>query len=251
MERLTPFKIARNKFLNLSLRTFFSYFYYKLRSYQERKFYYKDELDFDWKKINFNRTALLNFLINNHPLGTNLSYLEIGCASDINFNSIIAHSKTGVDPDRGGNIRLTSDDFFKNQNKKYDLIFIDGLHTYEQVKKDFINSTKVLNPNGIIVLDDMIPRNWKEHQTPRIQSLWTGDVWKLLFDLNKIKSLNYKVLLIDSGQCVVFPENLILTDEFFSNKMANKEFDYFYNHFEDIPTIELKDGLDWIKNSLS
>ncbi len=33
--------------------------------------------------------------------------------------------------------------------------------------------------------------------------------------------------------------------------MANKEFDYFYTHFEDIPTIELKDGLDWIKNSLS
>ena len=115
MERLTPFKIARNKLLNLSLRTFFSYLYYKFRSYQERKFYYKNELDFDWEKINFNRTALLNFLINNHPLGTNLNYLEIGCASNINFNSIPALCKTVVDPDRGGNVRLTSDQFFKTQ----------------------------------------------------------------------------------------------------------------------------------------
>ena len=97
----------------------------------------------------------------------------------------------------------------------------------------------------------MIPRNWKEHQTPRIQSLWNGDVWKLLFDLKKINFLNYKVLLVDSGQCVVFPENLKLTKEFLSNEMSDKNFEYFYTHFEDIPIIELKDGLDWIKNSLS
>ena len=39
---------------------------------------------------------------------------------------------------------MTSDDFFMNSKKavelegKVDFVFVDGLHTYEQVLKDFI-----------------------------------------------------------------------------------------------------------------
>ena len=251
MSRLTPFKIARNALFNLSLRKFTSHFYYKFLEFKDRKYAFARNFDFQWEKINFNRTALINYIICNHPLGTNLNYLEIGTASNLTFNSIPIIDKTGVDPDMGGNVRLTSDDFFKSQDKNFDLIFIDGLHTYEQVKKDFINSLKVINKGGIIILDDMIPKNWREQQTPRVQSEWTGDVWKLLFDLNKLDGINYKIILIDNGQCVVFPESIKLTEEFMLNDIKTKHFDYLYDNFKNLPTIELKEGLRWIKNLLN
>ena len=251
MSRLTPFKIARNTLFNLSLRQFSSHIYYKFLEFKNRKYAFARNFDFQWEKINFNRTALINYIICHHPLGTNLNYLEIGTASNLTFNSIPIIDKTGVDPDMGGNVRLTSDDFFKSQDKNFDLIFIDGLHTYEQVKKDFINSLKVINKGGIIILDDMIPKNWREQQTPRVQSEWTGDVWKLLFDLNKLDGINYKIILIDNGQCVVFPENIKLTEEFLLDDIKTKNFDYLYDNFKNLPAIELKEGLRWIKNLLN
>lgn len=250
MSKLTSFKIEKNTLFNLSLRKFAAYFYHKFLEIKDRKFAFKGNLNYQWDKINFNRTALINYIICNHPLGTNLTYLEIGTSSNQNFNSIPIINKTGVDPEMGGNVRSTSDDFFKSQNKKFDLIFIDGLHTYEQVKKDFINSIKVINDGGVIILDDMIPRNWKEQQTPRIQSEWTGDVWKLLFDLKNLDGIYYKIILIDNGQCVVFPRDIKLTEKFLLNDIKTKNFEYLYNNFKDLPVIELKEGLMWLKSCL-
>ena len=57
------------------------------------------------------------------------SYLEIGCFDDELFNFVNCEKKIGVDPVVGGNIRKTSDDYFKDCNEKFDCIFIDGLHT--------------------------------------------------------------------------------------------------------------------------
>ncbi len=47
---------------------------------------------------------------------------------------------------------MTSDSFFSTNQKNFDCIFIDGLYTYEQAKKDVINSINVLNENGMIFL---------------------------------------------------------------------------------------------------
>lgn len=247
-----PFKIARGNFANLSIRVIAAKFYYFLREIQERKHKYDLCLDFDWSKQNYNRTALLNLIISLHPKNNNVAYLEIGCAGDATFNSIFTMNKTGVDPDQGGNVRLTSDEFFDSQKHKFDLIFIDGLHTYEQVKKDFVNALSALNENGVIVLDDMIPRNWKEHQTPRVQTQWNGDVWKLLFDLPLLKGLEYRVVLIDSGQCVVFPKcEIEITDEFLQSNLRDFQFGYFYENFKKIPSLELDAGRAWIKENMA
>lgn len=248
----TPFKIARSNVANLSVRAVAAKIYYKMREFQERKYSFNLSLDFDWGKINYNRTALINYIVNLHHKNKNAAYLEIGCAGNATFNSVFTVKKTGVDPDQGGNIKLTSDVFFDTQKEKFDIIFIDGLHTYEQVKKDFINALSVLNKNGVIILDDMIPRNWKEHQTPRVQTRWNGDVWKLLFDLPLLKGIEYRVLLIDSGQCVVFPKSKIeITDEFSNSNMEKFQFDYFYEHFKEIPTLELDEGLSWIEGNMT
>ena len=71
---------------------------------------------FDWNSQNFNRTALLNFIISCNGQKYNTDYLEIGCQNNLNFNAICLKDKIGVDPDIGGNLRMTSDQFF-NQNK--------------------------------------------------------------------------------------------------------------------------------------
>ena len=40
---------------------------------------------------------------------------------------------------------MTSDNYFSNnKNNLFDLIFLDGLHTYEQTIKDIFNSLKTL-----------------------------------------------------------------------------------------------------------
>ena len=88
MSRLQPFKIARNEFFNLSLRKVAAYFYYKFLAFKDRKYASPGIFNYQWDKINFNRTGLINYIICNHPLGTNLSYLEIGTAGNATFNAI-------------------------------------------------------------------------------------------------------------------------------------------------------------------
>ena len=61
---------------------------------------------------------------------------------------------------RGGTIRTTSDEFFKNNKEKFDLIFLDGLHTYHQTIKDINNSLRNLNSNGIIIIHDCLPKKY-------------------------------------------------------------------------------------------
>ena len=47
--------------------------------------------------------------------------------------------------------RKTSDDAIEDlKNTKVDLVYIDGLHTYEQVKKDIKNYKNLLKENGFI-----------------------------------------------------------------------------------------------------
>lgn len=45
-------------------------------------------------------------------------------------------------------------DFFVRQDIKIDFLFIDGDHSYEGVKSDFELYSKILTPNGIIMLHD-------------------------------------------------------------------------------------------------
>jgi hypothetical protein len=107
------------------------------------------------------RGAIINAFIDFHKY---LSYLEIGINNGVNFREICAISKQAVDPHwklypKFDNIYTgTSDDFFKINNKKFDIIFIDGLHTEEQSKKDIKNALDVLANNGTILCHDISPQ---------------------------------------------------------------------------------------------
>jgi SAM-dependent methyltransferase len=143
---------------------------------------------------------LLNLLVETNSYK---SYLEIGCAYDECFNRIVAPNKTGVDPVRGGTIRATSDDFFSTNTSTFDLIFIDGLHHYEQVIKDFENARKCLNPGGTIVLHDCNPSCKEEQEREKVVSAWTGDVWIAVLYIRGIEDVDIAVGDFDHGCGIV------------------------------------------------
>ena len=53
-------------------------------------------------------------------------------------------------------IRMTSDAFFENNSKMFDVIYVDGYHYGPQVLKDLRFSWKFLNHEGYLICDDYI-----------------------------------------------------------------------------------------------
>jgi hypothetical protein len=82
------------------------------------------------------------FDIINHLIRVNdyKSFLEIGTQEHINLSNIIIDKKVSVDPDLEVNADfiLPSDDFFKQNTDKFDIIFVDGLHHADFVYRDII-----------------------------------------------------------------------------------------------------------------
>lgn len=129
------------------------------------------------------------------------SYLEIGTYRNVNFDKIKIDTKVSVDPDpeAKATFQMTSDGFFAVNKDKFDIVFIDGLHEHNQVYKDIKNSLKSLNPNGVIILHDCMPKNekmqlWdnKSHQFEE----WTGDTWKSYY--KALNEIGYKVYVLDT-----------------------------------------------------
>ncbi len=153
------------------------------------------------------RYDIINHLIkkNNYK-----SYLEIGTQSRSNcFDKIECDFKYCVDPDPNAKADFvgTSDEFFEQNNHYkmpskplYDTIFIDGLHTEEQVYKDIINSLSLLSENGIIVCHDMLPIDEKSQRVPRETKVWMGNCWKAFVKLRALRSdLEMRTINTDCG----------------------------------------------------
>ncbi len=174
--------------------------------YYFRRFFYSIFVENFNKKIKYNwesyplRFDIINKIISKRNY---TSYLEIGCFKNETFNKINIKKKIGVDPVSGGNLRMTSDHFFKENKEKFDLIFIDGLHVYEQVIKDIFNSINILKENGIILVHDCLPRKlW--YQTPiRMSDTWNGDVWKAIVECRTLEYIDTYTCLADEGIGVI------------------------------------------------
>jgi glycosyltransferase involved in cell wall biosynthesis len=168
----------------------------------------------DINTLPFNSNIKQRHLIINQLTNPKHNYLEIGVETGYTFKNTHFINKTGIDPDpkcdnidKNSIIKLTSDEYFSNNNSvdsddyienivttKFDVIFIDGMHHCENVLRDFNNSIKVLNENGIIFIDDCLPLNYNEQLKIPIKHYyennilkygeeWTGDVWKFVYHL--------------------------------------------------------------------
>ena len=121
------------------------------------------------------------------------TYLEIG----VRDGGSLMLSRTrsiGVDPEFAvvkelecavQLVRATSDDFFARpdpisffEGLPVDLVFIDGMHWAEFALRDFMNAERHVAPTGVVVLDDVLPRNVSEAARERRTGALAGDVYK-------------------------------------------------------------------------
>ena len=140
-------------------------------------------------------------------------YLEIGVQTGKTFLSLNFDEMDAVDPIFAFDYRaassssrrfhqVTSDVFFESGLgcSQYDLVFIDGLHTYDQTYRDFCNVLPRLHSKSIVVIDDVLPcdsysmmRSQEKCIQARVNDssfkgdnirAWQGDVCKVLLFLN-------------------------------------------------------------------
>lgn len=155
------------------------------------------------------RFHLINHLIKKHSYK---SYLEIGVQDGFCLNQIVVPQKTGVDPNPrvdfvpGATLKkMTSDDFFASTNEKFDIIFIDGLHTHEQSYTDFTNAVNHLNPGGTIIFHDSNPTTEERAKSFKDGGVWSGDVYKTIIKINSTGEYVVNTVDIDCG-CAVIKE---------------------------------------------
>lgn len=156
------------------------------------------------------------------------SYLEIGVDRGNNFTQVVCEKKIGVDPSCSypHALKMTSDKFFSLTNETFDIIFIDGLHTAEQVEKDIINSMARLNKNGVIILHDINPPTYESQQVPKVSTPWKGSVWRAMVGfIKKYPNVNaYTLANTDTGLGVIeYTDQKI--EKGFITKMKYETFD--------------------------
>ena len=215
--------MIRNDALPSKLTLYLRRFYYYIKN--ER---FSKKFNYDWNKTQ-TRFDIINKLIYSKKFK---SYLEIGCQSDVNFSKIKIENKVGVDPQSGGTLRMTSDEFFSQNKETFDLIFIDGLHIHEQVLKDIDNSLNVLNESGVILLHDCLPAKiW--HQTiPQTHSSWNGDVWKSIVQSRTREDIDTYTIKADQGLGLILKRKNrdILVHQI--DNFKDLKFEDYYKHHE-------------------
>lgn len=169
----------------------------------------------------FSGTLYLDFLAALARKRGTRNYLEIGVHFGHALTRIACDTAVGVDPDymlqedvtkekrRTLLHRSTSDRFFAETDVRalvgggIDLAFLDGLHLFEFLLRDFYNTEAVSDPNGLIVLHDCMPLNLemtvRDPATPRtdpLKAMWTGDVWKIVPILKAYRP-DLDVVLVD------------------------------------------------------
>ena len=201
--------------------------------------------DYDWAASGYDRKAVVNLLLAGRPDG---AYLEIGCADNALFDAVMARRKVGVDPRQGGTHRMTSDAFFRSHaGERFDVVFVDGLHLYDQVRRDLDGALSVLKPDGWIAFHDMLPRDWLEEHVPQIRTRgWTGDGWKLAFELLASPDVDFRLLAIDHGVLVVKPLTGRPRIPDLSPTLARERFTYLHRNFARLPVVGYAEAADWI-----
>lgn len=153
------------------------------------------------------------------------SYLEIGIHSGALFLRVRAARKVGVDPAprislrsrlthpaslRARVVATTSDEFFAalEPSARFDVVFIDGRHLYEQALRDIEASLAHLSDDGVVLAHDCNPpRPAMAARDPRVAAVegrgWCGDVWKAIVELRTRPGLDVGVLDTDFGIGVV------------------------------------------------
>jgi hypothetical protein len=163
-------------------------------------------------------------------------YLEIGVYKGETFFGLRAARKVAVDPGfafdvkearkaaKGEFHQVESDEYFGtliSPDDAFHVIFIDGLHTFEQTLRDFTNAIACLKPGGAIVIDDVWPANYEATLPTHEMAIqvrkarnakddrrdWTGDVYRLVFHIDSFfQQWSFAAVAESANQLVVWRE---------------------------------------------
>ena len=132
---------------------------------------------------------------------THLNYLELGYYEvenrGNNFKQVCGFKKQ-ISVDMGNKeatYTMHTEEFFKINKEKFDMIYIDAGHDLPNVIKDYNNSIKCLKKNGIIIIHDLYPPNEELASTPG----YCGDGYKFLNYLNEKKEEKFITYVPDVG----------------------------------------------------
>lgn len=158
------------------------------------------------------------------------SYLEIGVCTGDTFFKVDVEQKEAVDPkfqfsfegyqdENTKFFQLTSDEYFACHcppEKKFDLIYLDGLHTFDQTLRDFCNSIAHSHSRTIWLIDDTCPVSLASAQPSILKSkivrrlmldnrkAWMGDVYKTVFFIHDFFPEFRLATFTGHGQTVVW-----------------------------------------------
>lgn len=209
--------------------------------------------------------SLNNMIIENRSDSLNLlasinqasRYLEIGVCEGTTFNEINVENKVAVDPKFRFNtnqyatekvlfLEVTSDEFFRNHAKglqNFDLIYLDGLHTFEQTFRDFCASLSFANSKTIWLIDDTCPGSYAQAQSSLQRCVqikqfsgennqnWMGDVFKVVAAIHDFFPQYSFATFPNHGQTVVW-------------KNWRTDFKPIWNCLETISRLDYSDFID-------
>lgn len=128
-------------------------------------------------------------------------YLEIGVHKGHSLAFVQPGTEVvGVDPEpmleldpppSSTIVAATSDGFFTDdehaglRQKPFDLVFVDGLHLYEQALLDVLRAERICHAGSVILVHDCLPRDAVTSARDRTTVVWSGDVWKAVVALRR------------------------------------------------------------------
>ena len=121
----------------------------------------------------------------------------------------------------------TSDSFFERGfldrlGVRFDLAFLDGMHLYEYLLRDFMNAERYMTKDGVVVMHDCLPFEPSMAERDRRNAktrAWTGDVWKVIPILREVRP-DLEISLYDAaptGLTIIRnldPGNTVLRDRY-------------------------------------
>lgn len=209
------------------------------------------------------------------------SYLEIGVSEGETFNNLDIDYKVAVDPHFQFDVssfqtehvrfyQMTSDKYFLNFAGKdiFDLIFIDGLHIFQQTFRDFINALFHMSHKSIVIIDDVYPNDIfsslvNDHQrfrrlnNPENSDLsWHGDVYKTIFAIHDLcPKISYITINWGQGnpQAICFIKPRIDFKQKFKSIESIERLTYFdlLNNLDVLNLVSEEEAFEIINNFIS
>ena len=207
------------------------------------------------------------------------NYFEIGVHKGVSLNQALPDTPCviGVDPapdilpvfarrlpiSAATIYELTSDEFFARYNLRdllggpVELAFIDGLHLFEQVLRDFVNLERYSASGTVLLLHDCLPLDEVTSSRERTTDFYCGDVWKAVLALRRqrpgldmitVRTAPTGLCLVaglDSGEGRLEEELPEIVESY-----RDLDFDYYLAHKDEMPPEipnEVKRVGDWVR----